>query len=124
VNIQIKTIPHKKQRYDTVGDWHYDGNCMVITVSAMSDWRYEAMVAVHELVEAMLCEQDGVRQKSVDAFDIAFEKARLPGDVSEPGDDPAAIYQKQHCIATGMERIMAALLGVKWRQYEDEINRL
>ncbi len=38
-----------------MGDWHFSrqGN-LTIRVSAMSDPRYETLVAVHELIEAIL----------------------------------------------------------------------
>ena len=55
---------------------------------------------------------------------MAFEKARKKGNEDEPGDDPRAPYVVQHCIATGVERILAALLGVSWKRYEEAINRL
>jgi len=125
VNIVIKTIPHKEHRYETCGDWFYhaDGT-LEIRVSKMSDWRYEFLVALHELVECFLCEHDGVTQATVDKFDKAFEKRRKPLNFDEPGDSPLAPYRKQHCLATGIERIAAACLGVCWSKYEKEIESL
>ena len=128
MNVSIKVIPHKMQRYETVGDWGFlpDGS-LEILVSKMSDWRYEMLVAVHELVEVLLCKVAGVTQESVDAFDIAFEMQReksLTLDTREPGDEPDAPYHVQHCLATGVERIVAAFMGVKWSVYETEINSL
>jgi hypothetical protein len=125
MNITIKPIPHDEQRYPTVGDWVYDndGN-LIIVVSDMGDWKLNALVGLHELVEVLLCKNDGVTQKQVDDFDIDYESKRKPGDESEPGDSPDAPYQSQHCIATGFERVMAAELGVKWEEYEAKINSL
>ena len=58
----------------------------------MTDRRYELLVALHELVEALLCKEAGVSQERVDALDEAYEAKRLPDDKdSEPGDDPANI---------------------------------
>jgi hypothetical protein len=124
MNICIKTIPHKEHRYETVGDWFYEGETLNIRVSKMSDWRYEFLVALHELVEVFLCRYSGVGQKQVDRFDIAYEKKRKAGDESEPGDSPKAPYRTQHCIATGVERIVAAFLGVVWADYDKEIQSL
>jgi hypothetical protein len=126
--ITIKTIPHKQHRYETVGDWWWtkDGD-LEIRVSQMSDWRYEACVAVHELVEVLLCKHADVSQESVDEFDIEFEKQRkrsLTLSTAEPGDSRFAPYRTQHCIATGAERVLAAVLGVNWSDYETEINSL
>ena len=44
------------------------------------------------------------------------------GNLDEPGDCPDAPYKRQHCVATGVERIMAAMLGVDWKAYEDDCN--
>lgn len=129
MNINIQTIQHKEHRYEgTCGDWFFDADHnLQIRVSKMSDWRFEVCVIVHELVEVLLCEHDGVSQKSVDEFDIEFEKQRkksLTLSIAEPGDNHFAPYRKQHCIATGIERILAAVLGVDWSEYETEINSL
>ena len=125
MNIRIQVIPHKDQRYPTVGDWFYDrGGDLVIRVSRLSDWRREMLVAIHELTEVLLCKHDGVSQEAVDAFDIAFEERRPEGNEDEPGDEPSAPYVKQHCIATGVERILAAHLGVSWKEYEEELSKL
>lgn len=132
MKITIQVVPHKKQRYETVGDWQWkhQGTAdeeLLITVSRMKDRRYIFLVALHELIEVFLCDYDGVRQESVDEFDMEFEKQRaksLTLSDEEPGDNRFAPYQKQHCIATGIERIVCALLGVKWQDYETEINSL
>ena len=125
MNVCIKIIPHKEQRYPTCGDWYYDkhGN-LHIRISKMSDWRYEMCVAVHELVEVLICKHNGVSQKSVDKFDIAFEKKRKRGNTDEPGDSDRAPYRVQHGIASGVERILGTLLGISWNKYNDEINAL
>ncbi|HSS95839.1 MAG TPA: hypothetical protein VLK33_02350 [Terriglobales bacterium] len=123
--VSIKTIPHKNQRYSTCGDWYYDEEkTLCIRVSQMEDARYEFLVALHELVEVKLCEWCGVTQKQVDDFDMDYEKSREPGDDSEPGDSPSAPYRFQHCLATGIERIVATVLGVDWKSYEAAINAL
>lgn len=117
--INVKVIAHKKQRYPTVGDWFYDKNGnLQIRVSRLSDPRYEQLIAVHEIVEACLCDQAGVDEQAVDAFDMKWT-----GE-GEPGDDPAAPYHQQHLNATEVEKIMAKALGVDWAVYEKEINAL
>jgi hypothetical protein len=56
-------------RYPTVADWQFkpDGS-LHITVARMSDRRYEFSLALHELIEGLLCQQSGVSQERVDAF--------------------------------------------------------
>ena len=123
MKITIETVPHDQQRYPTVGDWFFpdpdnEPDHMVIRVSEMGDWRYEAAVAVHELVEALLSKDAGYRQEAVDAFDLAYK-----GD-DEPGDDPKAPYHRQHCFATAVERMLIAALGVPWAEYDAAVEAL
>jgi hypothetical protein len=125
MKIVIDTTPHADQRYPTVGDWWVeDDGTWHIRVSDMGDWRYELLVALHELVEFAICQHEKVSEQEITAFDVAFEKRRPEGNVDEPGDEPAAPYQREHCIATGVERIVAALLGVKWKEYDEKVNSL
>lgn len=124
----IKTIPHSAQPYPTCGDWRQDEDgTFLIAVSDMKNNDYHFLVAVHELVEAYLCRKAGITQQSVDEFDIAYEKQReksLTLDTSEPGDSRLAPYERQHNIASGIERILMAELGVKIKDYEKAINAL
>jgi hypothetical protein len=123
--IRIKVVPHESQRYSTVGDWLYDSDGILhIKVSRLSDWRREMLIAVHELVEVLTCKNDGVSQAVVDKFDKDFEAARHPDNEDEPGDEPTAPYVKQHCLATGIERILAQQWGVNWKEYEQELSSL
>lgn len=82
------------------------------------------LIAVHELVEVLLCKHDGVSQEITDRFDKEFESKREPDNDEEPGDDPMAPYVKQHCFATGIERLLASSLSVSWKEYEDELCKL
>ena len=120
MKIVIETIPHLEQRYPTVGDWQIVGpGELRIAVSRMSDPRREWLVAVHELIEALLCIDAGVTQDEVDRFDLAL----LYND-PEPGDNPDSPYRRQHCLASAVERLLAAEFGVSWRAYEEELAAL
>jgi len=125
VNVKIVTIPHEEQRYPTVGDWVVNGDNLYISVSKMSDPRYELLVAVHELVEVLLCKERGISQELVDKFDMEYEASRSEWDTtSEPGDAAGAPYRKEHFFATTVERLLAAELGVDWEKYEAEVQAL
>jgi hypothetical protein len=125
MKITIETIPHAEQRYPTVGDWQWLGpDHLIIPVSETGDWRYNAAIAVHELIEALLCRNDGVDEATVSAFDIAYEEDRELDDDSEPGDDPAAPYNRQHCFATAVERMLIAAFGASWDEYGDAVEAL
>jgi hypothetical protein len=123
LHIVIETIDHSKQRYPTVGDWQIDkaGN-LHITVSKMSDQRYEFLIGMHEAIEAYLAIHAGVSPEAVDKFDRAYEAKRKPGDDSEPGDDPRAPYHREHVFATKVERLLAHELGVDWSAYGREVS--
>jgi hypothetical protein len=73
------------------------------------------------MIEAYLAIHADVSPEAVDKFDKAYEAKRKPGDDSEPGDDPRAPYYRQHQIATGIERLLAAELGVDWEVYDREV---
>jgi len=117
-HIKITVIPHELQRYATVGDWQITGDTLHIDVSDLGDYRMNFMVGIHEAVEALLCHASGITQARVDAFDIAFEKNRPLLCIDEPGDDDRAPYFKQHQLATSVERMLGAEMGVSWNEYD------
>ena len=124
MNVDIKIIPHHKQRYRTCGDWTQEEGDLHIFVSKLPDWRFESLIAVHELVEALICTKQGITQEIVDAFDENYERERddgFHGPEDEPGDDPSAPYHFAHSIATGVERILSVALGVRWKSYEEAV---
>jgi len=128
MNILIRTIPHSKQRYPTVGDWEFSENGdLTITVSEMGNWKYELLVALHELVEVSLCKDRDISQESVDSFDIQFEEERAAGlhtTEEEPGHDPRAPYKDEHVFAEIIERLLAKQLGVDWKTYDKTVTNL
>jgi hypothetical protein len=122
MRIVIETIEHSKQRYPTVGDWQVKPDGLHITVSKMSDSRYEFLIGMHEAIEAYLAIRAGISPAAVDRFDKAYEARRKPGDLSEPGDDPRAPYHHQHQVATSIEKRLAKQLDVDWAAYDREVS--
>lgn len=123
MNITIKTVPPSEMRPEVDGaDWYFtpEGN-LEVRVCPMSDWRYEALLGIHEAVEAILCEHNGVTQQEVDKFDLEYDKAHPNEPDLNAGDDPAAPYKKEHTFATAIERILAGVLGVDWAVYDHEL---
>lgn len=117
--IIIETIPDKVQRYNTVGDYYFDeaGNRLIM-VSDLANWKYELLIAVHELVEASLCKDRGITDAAIDEFDFAFEEARTVNKkTTEPGDEPDAPYFEEHQFASKVEKMLAAELNVNWDEY-------
>lgn len=123
-NVVIKIVPHREQRYETVGDWMYLGDTLYIFISNMGNDDYHQLVAIHEYVEALLCRKDGIKETAVTAFDIEYEKNRPEGNFDEPGNCPAAPYYEQHQTATQIEKLMALKLGVNWEAYDAAVNSL
>jgi hypothetical protein len=119
VKFVVSEVPHRKQRYETVGDW-IPGRPVSIRVSRMEDGRYVFLVALHELIEYELCEMEGISDERVVEFDKKFERERSMGlhsDWEEPGDDSRAPYRREHQFATMIERMVAQKLAVKWSEY-------
>ena len=129
LRITINSIPHDRQRYDTCGDYYEAGYIsaetgemkgLEVRVSQLADRREMLLVAIHELCEWALCQAAGISNEAIDQFDLSQEHY-FEG---EPGDQPTAPYYKQHQIATGIERILAAEMGVDWLEYERHIEEL
>lgn len=121
MDIVIKVIPESEMRAGVNGaDWYFDpeGNLQV-RVSPLSDWRRETLLALHEAVEAVMCKHNGVSVAEVDKFDLEYDKTHA-FDVNA-GDDPACPYVHEHCLATAIERILCAELGVNWLEYDTEL---
>jgi hypothetical protein len=113
VRIEIRTIPHAKQRYPTVGDYSLDEDGVLqLRVSNAKDWRSEAAVIVHELVEYFLCRRSRVKLEAIDQWD------KDHSDAAEPGDVPDCPYGRQHRFAENLERLLVAELGLRWDEHE------
>jgi len=114
--IVIEFIPQEQQRYDTCGDWFYEGTTLVLKVSKMAKQTWQQAVALHELFEALACNARGVTQEQVDAFDMGPGK-----DLDEPGESPLAPYQFEHQCASVAERLFIAAIGESWSLYDKSV---
>jgi hypothetical protein len=130
LDIHIKVIPHSKQNYSTIGDYtvDVDKKKIEIRISDMGNWRYEALVAVHELVELSIAVlHKGILDKDIIEFDKRFEhecELNLHPIDAEPGDDIRAPYRDEHRFATIVEHMLANELKVNWGDYEQTIINL
>ena len=109
--ISVEVIPHKEQRYDTIGDWLETPGGRVVYVSDIGDADRQFLVALHALIEQHLCAKAGVLETDVTLFDMVYDGG------GEPGDHPDAPYRKQHRFATRIEKLVAKELGVDWDSY-------
>ena len=127
MKIEIRTIPHSAQRYPTCGDWQFvKPDHLVISVSDMGNDDYAFLIGIHEAIEAWVAvKRSGPEvEKALDEFDMKYEDNRKEGDTSEPGDDTACPVYMEHQLATGVERILAGVLGVDWKTYDQGVNGL
>jgi len=91
----------------------------------MMDWRYEVLVAVHEIVEMALTRHRGIAEEAITEFDVKFEQDKEKDLVGgEAGDNVNAPYRKEHFFATNLERLLAAELKVDWFEYDRYVDAL
>jgi len=135
MNYRVQTIAHGSQDYDTVGDWKAPrAKLYEVRVSDMQNEDYAFLVGIHEQVEAWLCLKRKISQRTVDAFDKAYEAARekgikalcghKPTKTSEPGKDIDAPYFNEHKFAEKIERMVAKEMGINWKEYEKVVESL
>ena len=122
LKINLKTISHKRHRYPTLGDylWKITKRGWVFTVVASRELGLDSafLVLFHELVEMFLCFRHGVTEKEIYEWDLAHP------DADEPGEVKGAPYFHEHIAAIKMERYMAELLGVNWKEHEERCTRV
>ena len=117
IKVDIHSVNHNHQRYDTAGDWYFHNDGETIRVSDMDNWKYEMLLAVHELIEYIACTNEGISEEVVTDFDLSFI-----GD--EPGDSKDAPYHDQHKFATKIEKLLAKRLDVDWKLYDKAVQSL
>ncbi len=126
--IIIDVIPSSAQRYPTCGDYFYGKKGVLhIKVSDTGDEYMNRLIALHEFIEEALTKKRGVAEADILAFDLQYERERAEGKHlpdQEPGNDPRAIYRREHFFAESMERMAAHELGVNWFEYSDKVNEL
>jgi hypothetical protein len=146
-DFMLRFIPHRQQRYTTVGDYKdvtFVPNAWEFTISRMSPRKYCWLVFFHEIIEWGICRLTGVKMKAIDKWDMAYEKARAerfsvapdalvrnpdyapcgcPWQL-EPGDDVHAPYADAHATATLCERAIAKAIGIDWWDYEKAVEAL
>jgi len=128
LEISIKQIPAKRQRYRTLGDYFYNKNILSILVNQELGEKAFCAVALHEFVESTLCRFRGIPEVDITNWDIGYEKTREREfapcgckHYEEPGDDPHAPYWREHQLATTIERMYIHDLGQNWGDYEQRL---
>ncbi len=119
----INSIPHKNQRYDTVGDWQETfsgrpGEFLRFKISRMN-LISEFAVLIHEMIEWFFCKLAGITSEQVDAWDMGEGK-----DLDDPGSDPRAPYHLQHMFALQVERMIVEQAGITWEIHEEALDNV
>jgi len=65
-----------------------------------------------------VCEDNGVKEEAVTAFDVAHPNAEEPGELKD------APYHWEHFTAETIERQLAIALRRDWRDYMAACNKL
>jgi hypothetical protein len=115
--IRIKFIPRKLQRYDTSYDWQIKDGVLTIRITRSkdinkkNDWRYDIEAGIHEMVEALLCDEAGITDKVVDEWDMGFEHT----GAFSGGNHPASPYRREHFFASALDIHVKDILNLSRR---------
>lgn len=117
--IEVQILEQRHLRNQQCGNWFLDAyGCHHFEVAQSGKHSYHVLVLVHELIEEALCRERGIRESAVNRFDDHYR-----GD-GEPGDDPKAPYRREHKFATRIEKLICKELGIDWKTYAGEIDKL
>ena len=113
MNTHILSVPYKRMRYATYGDYlHLADDSVEITVIELADWRHEFLIALHEFIEEAVTRHRGIKEPDTLAFDLAHL------DSDDPGMIPDAPYHREHLLALTVEMLVARELDVDWDEYD------
>ena len=115
--IFYETIPHKSQRYDTLGDYYKDFLGIWNFTSSKTNAEYEFAIFIHELIEWFLTQKRGISEESITKFDIE-------SGLNDPGRSKKSPYHREHMFADGIERMIIKELGIKWSKYCKDVDNL
>jgi len=113
----MNCVPHRMQRYDTVGDWYDASGVLHFTISKM-DADKEIETLLHEIFEWYLCQKAGITAAMVDRWDFEHE------DLIDPGYPPECPYSKQHRAALKISMLAVKLMGLNWKDYNNDFDKI
>jgi hypothetical protein len=120
MRIQIETVPHAQQRYETTGDWWWDpDDTLQMRVSALAE------LAPRRTDRCSRARGGAALQGSRCVYGSGRRVRHGSGErIGWPGDDPRAPYHREHEFAGCVERLLAHELGIDWNDYEDALDAL
>lgn len=131
MKIKLVRLNGRHPDFLTVGYWFWsqpkNRGTLTIQVSKMKDWRHEAAVWGHEVLEAIYCKVFGVTTEVADRFDAFYEQEYEAGRIpktTEPGDDRRCPYFYGHQLGCIWERVCITLTFANWARYCEECNEI
>jgi hypothetical protein len=120
-DIIIKSIPIKDMRWGILGDYFEPKNCsQKILVAETSNEIKNRLLAIHELVETTLLIAHGITVQEIDAY---CDKKKAEGAMPDSDEADSPIY-KEHQIADICERIVCQAAGIKWKEYDNDLDKI
>lgn len=116
LNITIATIPQKEQDYDTLGDYKGHARRRFIEVSELGDWRWEFLIALHELCEQNMQIALDISEESI----VSWDKNHPESD--DPGSIPGCPYQDIHLMSESIEKMVCEKSGWSWEEYNKALD--
>lgn len=122
MNIEIKTIKNKDQRYNTAGDYFMNNafGIRTILVSELQNDDYEFLIAIHEAIEQHLCLKRGIDEKLITKFDMNYKGLHF----DDPGQDIESPYHREHMFALGIEKLLCKEIGIDFNIYNQALDDL
>ena len=111
LHISIDTIPQKQHEYATYGNYKGHIRRRFIEVSELNDWRWEFLIALHELIEQNIALALGLSEAEILAWDLAH----LESD--DPGSLDGCPYKFMHLYAERAEKDMCRMCNWDYEEY-------
>jgi len=116
MKIAIITIDPSENRYGTVGDWIFANNGdLLVTTTRCGNKDTEFLVSTHEMIEAYLCQRDGIDEEVVSNWDIAHP------DADEPAEVEGSPYFNHHACAIEVEKVICKHLNIDWDEHQQRV---
>lgn len=103
--------------FESLDDYGADKEKIWFEVLDIGVEGYNLLLLVHALVEYLTTQGRGIPLKLIEKFDNDNP------DSPEPGDEEDAPYRNEHCLATGIERLLCSYLNIPWRVYEKTLDK-
>ena len=107
-------------RNNGVGDYIVAGypDWWDVEATETGNRKFNKLLLIHELVECMLIQEEGIEEYTIDQFDANNL------DAEEPGELLNAPYHKEHVHAEFVEKYLCEAMNVDWNEYSKAIEEL